>query len=74
MTPHNKLKYSDRLRRTCYLRLSDSEYPLLIQAMTDTGHTNMNEFLRSAVETYAGKKIFRERQANKITNEIKDVL
>lgn len=65
MTKANKLKAADRQRNTLGVAFSDRELETLKQIIAESEHTSRAEWIRAAIEAYAGKKIFRERQEHK---------
>lgn len=57
-----KLKGTDRQRNVVYFNVTDQEYEDIQQIVKESRHATRSEWIRAALEEYAGKKIFRERR------------
>lgn len=59
---NTRLSISDRANRTLRTEVSDKEFEVVSKLAEDAGQ-NRGEYIRTAIEYYAGQKIFRPRCA-----------
>lgn len=60
---YRTVKRKDQLRHHYSLEVSDAEEEILQELRNEMG-INKGEFIRAAIESYVGQKIFRPRRDN----------
>ena len=57
-----KLKPAERQRNTVIIEVTDAELETLTRIIAESAHSTRAEWLRAAIESYAGVEIFRTRR------------